>query len=440
MDVDKKNPKLVEDAVSTIGRSGKHMTNLRRAFGFLLAFTFAITSLSAVAQTSTDTLTAAPSSSALQFIVVTPCRLVDTRPQYGGSGPIQGGTSEAFNLPQLAQANGCASLSSAGAYVLSVTVVPNGRLSYLTVYPTGENPGLVTTMHSLDGRIKSDAAIVPAGANQAVSVYVSDTTNVVLDINGYFAPVSGSTLAFYPLGPCRVADTRSSSYPPGLGAPFLTGGQERDFPVLESTCIPGGLNPVAYSMNFTAVPRGPLQYLTVWPTGETQPLTFTLTNPTGTVVANAGIAAAGLGGDIAVYPTNDTDFVIDINGFFAPPGLGGQLSLYPIAPCHAFDSRKTVFGFTGMIVAPVGVPGNPCGLPATAQAFVFNATVFPQGALGYLTLWPDGEPQPIVSTLTASDGAVTSNMAIVPTLNGYTDAYASSITQLVLDISSYFAP
>jgi hypothetical protein len=28
----------------------------------------------------------------------------------------------------------------------------------------------------------------------------------------------------------------------------------------------------------------------------------------------------------------------------------------------------------------------------------------------------------------------------VPTSNGYIDAYASGLTQLVLDISSYFAP
>ena len=42
-------------------------------------------------------------------------------------------------------------------------------------------------------------------------MYVTDTTNVILDINGYFAPVTGSTLAFYPLPPCRVADTRNSN-------------------------------------------------------------------------------------------------------------------------------------------------------------------------------------------------------------------------------------
>ena len=66
-------------------------------------------------------------------------------------------------------------------------------------------------MNSLDGRVKANAAIVPAGANGAVSVFASNTTNVVLDIDGYFAPVGGSTLAFYPLPPCRVADTRNAN-------------------------------------------------------------------------------------------------------------------------------------------------------------------------------------------------------------------------------------
>ena len=38
------------------------------------------------------------------------------------------------------------------------------------------------------------------------------------------------------------------------------------------------------------------------------------------------------------------------------------------------------------------------------------------------------------------DGFITSNMAIVPTNNGSIDAYAKSLTQLILDISGYFAP
>ena len=31
-------------------------------------------------------------------------------------------------------------------------------------------------------------------------------------------------------------------------------------------------------------------------------------------------------------------------------------------------------------------------------------------------------------------------MAIVPTINGSIDAYAKGLTQLILDISGYFAP
>src|ERR1039458_3626412 len=61
--------------------------------------------------------------------------------------------------------------------------------------------------------VRCAVAIVPAGTNGAVSIYVTNTTNVILDINGYFAPPSGSTLAFYPLTPCRVLDTRNPNGP-----------------------------------------------------------------------------------------------------------------------------------------------------------------------------------------------------------------------------------
>jgi hypothetical protein len=71
---------------------------------------------------------------------------------------------------------------------------------------------------------------------------------------------------------------------------------------------------------------------------------------------------------------------------------------------------------------------------------VLNATVVPNGILGYLSLWPDGDAQPLVSALNADYGAVTSNMAIVPVSNGFIDAYASQPTHLILDICSYFAP
>ncbi|MGA3054009.1 MAG: choice-of-anchor tandem repeat GloVer-containing protein [Candidatus Korobacteraceae bacterium] len=375
-------------------------------------------------------------SQAQQFVAVTPCRLVDTR-QTGGA--IQGGSSRDFPVQQ---EGGCNIPATAAAYSLNVTVVPHGSLGYLTIWPTGEGRPVVSTLNSADGRVKANAAIVPAGTSGDVSVFVTDTTNVILDIDGYFAPVSGSTLAFYPLTPCRVADTRYSTYPQGLGPPSLTGGEPRAFPILSATSCnipPTGV--AAYSLNFTVVPHGSLGYLTVWPTGETQPTVSTLNDLLGRVIANAAIVVAGGGGEISAYATNNTDLVIDIDGYFAPEGAGG-LSLYAVAPCRVIDTRHVGSGqpFTGTLTPPVDVEHSQCGPPATAQAYVFNATVIPPGSLGYLTLWPDGPNRPTVSTLNAADGSITNNMAIVPSTNGKVDAYASGLTQLILDISSYFAP
>jgi hypothetical protein len=294
---------------------------------------------------------------------------------------------------------------------------------------------------SSDGRIKANAAIVPAGASGEISVYASDTTNVIVDVNGYFAPVSSSTLAFYPLPPCRVADTRHSTYPRGLGPPYLTGGRERAFPILNATTCNIPSSAAAYSLNFSVVPHGPLGYMTVWPTGETRPTVSTLNDIPGTIIANAAIVVVGGSGDVSVYPTNDTDLVIDINGYFAAAGPGG-LSLYGVRPCEVRHTNWFGGWFGATLSPPVDVVDTACDISSLAQAYVFNAEVWPwpNVPLGYLTLWPDGTNQPLVSTLNAVDWSISGNMAIVPNQNGSIDAYVSGITQLILDISSYFAP
>jgi hypothetical protein len=75
----------------------------------------------------------------------------------------------------------------------------------------------------------------------------------------------------------------------------------------------------AYSFNVTVVPSaGVLNYLTTWPTGQTQPWASTLNAPTGMVVANAALVPAGTGGAISIYVSDPTDVLFDIGGFFAP--------------------------------------------------------------------------------------------------------------------------
>ena len=412
------------------------MPSISRPVKFLLVFGLAVTAVFAVAQEQMTAAPAEPAAQALQFVPVPPCRVVDTRNQNGtfGGPPIQGGTARSFPI---SQSPTCRIPLGATAYSLNVSVVPMGPLGYLTVWPTGQSQPLTATLNSLDGRIKANAAIVAAGnGGGAVSIFATNTTNVIVDINGYFVAHSTGSLAFYPMSPCRLADTR----PEHGGSGPIPGGNTTNFQILTvpGCTVPGAA--LAYSLNFSAVPNAPLGYLTVWPAGNPRPVVSTLNDITGTIVANAAIVGAGVGGDVSVYPSNDTNLVIDINGYFAAPGAPNALQLYVANPCRVLDTRQPGGGgaFSGMLV--VDVLGSPCGVPATAQAYVLNATVVPQGALGYLTLWPDGASQPVVSTLNALDGSITNNMAIVPTTNGKVDAFASGTTQLILDLNNYFAP
>jgi Beta-propeller repeat len=373
--------------------------------------------------------------SGTRFVPVIPCRIADTRNPNGSFGgpAIAGGTSRDFVIPNSV----CGIPSNAAGYSLNVAVVPRGTLGFLTVWPSGQPQPLVATLNS-DGRIKSNAAVVPAGSSGAVSVFATDTTDVVLDINGYFVAGSSPTaLAFYPLTPCRVADTRNAIAP--LGGPSLAAQSTRSFPILASSCgLPA--NAQAYSLNFAAVPKGPsLAFLAAWPAGQAQPLVASLNDATGTVLSNAVIVPAGVGGSVNVFATDATDLVIDINGYFAPQGPGG-LSLYTVTPCRVLDSRLPEGSPPFSTTRDVNVTAASCGVPVAAQAFVFNATAVPPGFLGYITMWPQGQTQPLAATLNAYDGAITNNMAIVPTTTGSISVFPSAPTQLVLDIFGYFAP
>lgn len=369
----------------------------------------------------------------LAFIPVQPCRVADTRSTKGAfGGPIVGaGDTRTFAIPQ----SNCNIPSSAAAYSLNVTAVPAKSLGYLAVWPAGQPKPNVSTLNS-DGRVKANAVIVGAGTSGGVSVYASDASHVIVDIDGYFvASGTVSALDFFPVTPCRLVDTRGSAG--SLAGPSMTAGETRSFPLLTGSCnLPVGAQ--AYSLNFTVVPHGAFGYLSVWPSGEPQPYVSTLNAYTGTVTSNAAIVPAGTNGDVSAFVTHDTDLIIDVNGYFADPATNG-LKLYTMTPCRALDTRdKEASAPVGTMEVPVET--GTCALPATAAAYVFNATVVPPNALGYLALWPDGESKPLVSTLNSYDAAITSNLAIVPVTNGSIDAYLSQSSHLILDISGYFAP
>ena len=211
----------------------------------------------------------------------------------GFFGPPALGAFVSRDFPLLTA--GCSLPSTAQAYSLNFTVVPEGPLGFLSVWPAGSGYPGVSTLNSSDGSVIANAAIVPAGSNGAITVIASDPTNLIIDIDGYFAPPGASGLEFFPSSPCRIADTRATQpFMGAFGPPSLATFDGREFPLAASPCVPG--TPLAYSLNMTVVPLGPLSFLSVWPVGLPYPGVSTLNSTDGVALANAAIVPAGTDG------------------------------------------------------------------------------------------------------------------------------------------------
>ena len=154
------------------------------------------------------------------------------------------------------------------------------------------------------------------GLPGAIDAYVTDQTNLITDINGYFTSSPPTPLVFNAVTPCRVVDTRQAAG--SLGGPIMAANSTRTFPIPASSCgIPA--TATAYALNVTVVPSAALSYLTLWPAGESKPTVSTLNSPSGQIVANAALVPAGISGSVDVFVTNQTHVLIDIVGYFSAP-------------------------------------------------------------------------------------------------------------------------
>ena len=175
--------------------------------------------------------TAPPNS--LVFVAITPCRVVDTRTGAGFTGnfgppSLVGAASRTFPIQSSTR---CTIPAIAQAYSFNVTVVPPGVLGFVTVYPTGATLPNASTLNSLQGFIVANAAIVPAGTSGSVDVFASNATDLIIDINGYYAPETGLTLAPGTAGAPSLsfsADVGTGIFSSGTGMlNFSSGGTSR---------------------------------------------------------------------------------------------------------------------------------------------------------------------------------------------------------------------
>ena len=133
---------------------------------------------------------APPGAGGLNFYTVSPCRLVDTRNANGTFGGPTFNTDMIRSFPLPESPCGIPSGPAVQAYSLSLTVYPiGGGLYYLTTWPTGGAQPFVSTLNDpFPGLPIANAALVPAGTGGSINVFVTNPTDVTIDIAGYFGP------------------------------------------------------------------------------------------------------------------------------------------------------------------------------------------------------------------------------------------------------------
>ena len=156
------------------------------------------------------------------FVAITPCRLVDTRVVAGFTGAF-GPPAMPANTPRtIPVPTSSCGVPAAVAYSLNLTVVPAPGvvLGWAAAWPDDQpQPNTAVLSDMFAGTIVSNSAIVPAGADGGFDVLTLRATDLVIDINGYFAlpetlPFGGTAAA----PALTFGDTTTGLYSTGAGS------------------------------------------------------------------------------------------------------------------------------------------------------------------------------------------------------------------------------
>lgn len=344
----------------------------------------------------------------------------------------------------------------------SVTTLGSGQSVTFTATVTGTVNNAVTyslipSVGSITaaGVYTAPASITQASSVQVVAISAADPTKAGVATINLQPAIPTVGLRFVSTAPCRVMETRPDYNFEGrtgsFGPPFLQAGETRTLNLSQSNVCSIPASAKAYVLNVTLIPRGPADFVTVWPGGETRPNFYTVRSPDGNIVANSAIVASGAQNQIQVYTSDSVDMVMDISGYFTDQPAAGSLAYYPLTPCRVIETRadyRTPAGpygppsFDARQTRRFRFPGNPyCTVPAGAAAYSVTITVVPPGPLQFLTAWPAGGPQPNISNINSPSGRVLANNIILPaSSDGSVDIFAFDRTDVLVDITGYFAP
>jgi hypothetical protein len=365
------------------------------------------------------------------YVPLNPTRLLDTRDGTGGN--ISALSGRALTELKVAGVGGVP--NEATAVVLNVTVDAPFTAGFITAWPSGEAIPTVSNLNFVPGQTVPNLVTVKVGANGRVNLYNSEGyTQLVADVVGYYTatpPPSGGL--FTALTPKRLLDTRL-----GAGIP-VAGGTAINLAVTGgATTVPPGASGVALNVTVDQ-PTGP-GYLTVWPTGEQQPLASSHNFVPGLTVANMVLAKVGSGGQVSIFNSfGATHVIVDVVGYFS--ASGGVF--IPVSPQRIADSR---FGLGTGVNGPLGqgqsvnvAVGTVAPAPPGATAAIVNVTSVDSTEQSFITVWPTGTAEPTASTLNPRVGVPVPNLAyLLLGTGGKLSIYNNSgSTQYIVDVFGY---
>jgi hypothetical protein len=287
----------------------------------------------------TGYFTATGTAAANGLTTVAPCRLWDTR----DPAQFPGATRLGWNTSSYVKAQGKCGLpadtGAGSAAALNITAIAPSSGGNLLLYPSSLSGTGTAAVNFNSGVTQANGALMALGRRAAddLAVYylaaTSSTTDYTVDVNGYFN--STGKLKYYPILPCRIADTRDAS----RGDVILTGGQPQAFQVQGNCGIPNGA--AAAFVNAAVVGAGGTGFLQLRPSGTPAPATPTLNFANGEVALTNGTivplnasATSYLQRDLtasayiplAAGAQGATHLVLDVYGYFADPAFMGASS------------------------------------------------------------------------------------------------------------------
>ncbi|MFF2298759.1 RHS repeat-associated core domain-containing protein [Arthrobacter sp. NPDC058127] len=282
----------------------------------------------------------------------------------------------------------------------------------------------------------------PAGDRSQVKRF--DATGKLATTENYNYPGNPTDPGvFSPKTPFRQLDTRNGTG--GTTGP-VGAGQTVNLKVTGRGGIPAsGVSAVA--LNITVTSTTSFGNITAYAGGTPQPGTSNVNYGANQTVANFAIVPVGADGTVSF--TNNSagtvQLIADTSGYYlgGTPTAPGAFSAQ--TPTRQLDTRNGTGGTNGPVGAGqtvnLKVTGHG-GIPASGvSAVALNITVTSTTAVGNITAYAGGTPEPGTSNVNYVAGQTVPNFAIVPVGADGTVSFTNNSTgtvQLIADTSGYY--